>query len=124
MTEDVLMENLQESGLTTDGAALALHYLWRERRADVVSHTTSTGQKVILLKICAPNETHCCISEQECMMYDLTASVKLQSKRVNELDAEINAEDAKVREKMKSNQKQLAKVHLKRKHVLEKQLCK
>lgn len=122
MPVEVLMENLQESGLTTDGAELALHYLWCERRADVISHTTTSGQQ-LLLKISAVNESNCCISEQERILYDLNDSLNKQTQVVNELGAQINAEDATVRDKLNSNQKQLAKVHLKRKHALESKFC-
>lgn len=123
MPVEKLMNNLQESGLTAEGAELALHYLWCQRRADVRSHTTTTGQQLILLKICAPNETHCCITEQERSLFDLTDSLNRQKQVVNDLDAQINAEAATVRDKLNCNQKELAMVHLKRKHILMNKFC-
>lgn len=124
MSMEVLMENLQESGLTADGAEFALHYLWSQRRADVVSHTTTTDQQLILLKICAANESYCCITEKERNLYDFTDSLNKQKQLVHDLEEQINTETAKVRDHLLSNQKDLAKMHLKRKHALMNKFCK
>lgn len=120
---DGLMRNLQESGLSIEGAELALHQLWRDRKAVLQPHRMN-GQDVQLVKIGSPSAgstTVVIISEKEINAYDLNESVKRQRIICEKLETDIVEADAAVRKHVTKN-KQVAKSHLKRKHALEQKL--
>lgn len=118
------MDNLQESGLSAEGAKLALHKLLCERKAATQTYRLANEQYVQLVKVGAPTaKITVNISDQELRTFNLKETVKLQRDLCHNLEMDILTADEIVRKNVTEN-KRVAKMHLKRKHGLEQQLGK
>lgn len=121
MSKEALMNSLSGSGLTDDGAELALHYLHCQKRAAIYKYVNN-DIKITIIKIAAQNSTTNGIMDYERILYDLSQSIELQRGVVTNLEKLIKETDTQIRKYIREGNKNIAKTHLKKKHVLEAQL--
>ncbi|XP_044259816.1 charged multivesicular body protein 7 [Tribolium madens] len=102
---------------------LLIHYLVREKKADVsnLKTTNSSDLDSFLIKLGDPNKLYP-ISEFDIALYVLEQNEKLFTKHVEDLEDEISACIKEVKAHLLKGHRQLAKTCLKKKHEIEKRL--
>lgn len=120
--DDVTMKVKSSTNLTLEGVYLALHYLDCNRVIHVDRPNNNTDYANTLVKFGAINQKVTPISEIERSIYNLEQTETNLTKNIVELENKISEEDLKIREMIRNGRKNLAKIGLRKKKHLEKDL--
>lgn len=120
MAKEMVLEKAEKSGLTIGGAELALHYLRTNQRFWV--ETTEEGRT--LCKFAPQNAKVQPISSLERSIFSLEETEKSLEQVIDQLETQINDLNVLIKQCLKDGKKQNAKLQLKKRHVLEKNLEK
>lgn len=118
---ETLINNLDETGITADGAKYALHYLVLKQNAAIETLNCMNGN-VTIVKIVDSTATIKMISKHDRAIFELGRAEAILIKDVEELEHAINKLEDATRKYIRENKKQLAMTQLKRKRNLQKQL--
>lgn len=122
---DELKKKISQLDITDDGAKYAVQYLKVKGHACELMVELS-GIPQTIFKFVSVNTAEgggkCDISEKDVSLYDMKYQETVLIKSVETLEHEINNLEDIVRKYVRENKKQLARNHLKKKHVLQKQL--
>lgn len=120
LSKEDILNHINKIGLTVAGADLVLHFLRCQGRLWI--ETTEDGKTIC--KFAAPNSKVFPITELERSIFALEETEKSLSKVMEGLEAEINIVNESIKSCLKDGKKQVAKMHLKKRHQLEKNLEK
>lgn len=108
-----------KTGLTHDGVDLAIHHLRCTKRAAITKYISCDGQQINLIKIVSPNKTVHSITELERSVFDINLSVEKETKKIEDLEEQIQTLDSQIRQLVRDKKTNLAKVKLRLKKALE-----
>uniref|UniRef100_A0A336L5J9 CSON005229 protein n=1 Tax=Culicoides sonorensis TaxID=179676 RepID=A0A336L5J9_CULSO len=120
LSKDEILKKVDKIQLSVLGADLALHHLMCENR--VWMETGDDGKT--LCKFAAPNSKVSPITQLERSIYTLEETEKSLETIIDGIEKEIDVTTASIKQCLKDGRKQAAKVHLKKRHALEKNLEK
>lgn len=122
--EDLVKQLMEHDEFTMDGIEVALHYLHCNQKASI-QKSMIEDKEITLFKFAV--DWNCSvepITPLDISIYTLNRMEKSLTKSVEAIETDIDQTDNLVRQYIRDKKKQLAKSFLRKKHVLEKNLCK
>lgn len=122
-TEDLFKQLVEsDESYSLEGAQLALHHLYCQRRASLEKATVDKKEVTLCKFSMDMQRTVDPITELDVSIYTLNKMEKSLTKSVDAIENDINKTDAQVRQYIREKKKLLAKSFLRKKHALEKNL--
>jgi charged multivesicular body protein 7 len=126
VTMEDLIKSLTDTGISSEGISLALHYLSCLDKV-YIEHNDDQDEKhhhKTLLKFAEPHMTVAPITEMQRSIFNLEHTEKFLITVMGDKEMAIDELMAKIRECLKDGKKQTAKTYLKKKHAFDKDLEK
>jgi charged multivesicular body protein 7 len=126
---DQLMESSEDiDGLSRDGILLALQYLINHEKSVYMEENkegeNSQHHHKLLIKFSEPQKSVTPINHLERSVYNLETTEKFLIASIENNEVELNKVISNVKTCLKDGKKQMAKTHLKKKHILENDITK
>lgn len=126
--EDLMQSSEDIDGISRDGILLALQYLSNVEKTVYIEENKeaeySQHHHKLLIKFSEPMEVVTPISHLERSVYNLESTEKFLISTIDKKEAQLNQIIEHVKTCLKDGKKQMAKTHLKKKHLLEKDIIK
>lgn len=124
--DDLMIGADDIEGITRDGLLLVLHHLsTAEKQVYIEDHqSTDSARHKLLLKFAQPHQQVLPITEMERSIYNLEQTEKFLLETIEKKEEQLNVVLKQVKDCLRDGKKQIAKTHLRKKHMMEADLNK